>query len=260
MFQRNVKKIIFKYVQKGMFLYAKKIICCSVYARGLLREAFGIDKNVYYLHVPFISIKHDKKAQKKQSLSKENKSDLIFLSPSRIEPRKGIHLLIEAIRFLKIGKNKKITVYIIGPLHNRAHTYFIRIYNAISSINQNIHVFFRNEITDKNQLYRYYLSADAVLMPSINLETLGMVTLEALSLGIPVLGMPTSATKEVLSQIDKRLIANEITPSALARRMEWFTRLSPKSRSILRQKCLYYTRKFHSPKKTLADFQKIFPV
>ena len=48
----------------------------------------------------------------------------------------------------------------------------------------------------------YYRAADAFILPTLELEGFGLVTLEALACGTPVLGTPIGGTKEILGMFD----------------------------------------------------------
>jgi len=65
-------------------------------------------------------------------------------------------------------------------------------------------------------LPKYYQAADLVLMPTYQLEGFGLVTIEALACGAPVLGTPVGAIPEVLARVDPALVAGGIDDVALA--------------------------------------------
>lgn len=58
----------------------------------------------------------------------------------------------------------------------------------------------------EDDLPAYYQAADLVIMPTLMLEGFGLVTVEALACGTPVLGTQAGATPEILGAIDPRLI------------------------------------------------------
>ena len=107
-------------------------------------------------------------------------------------------------------------------------------------------------------MHKYLKTADAVLMPSVDLETLGMVTLESLSFGTPVIGVPSGATSEILEKVNPKLMAGFADGKALAKTIHWFISLSRHEKEELSRSSVKYAGTFHDPEKTLAEFNKIF--
>lgn len=70
------------------------------------------------------------------------------------------------------------------------------------------------------QLARYYQAADLVVMPSLQLEGFGLVTVEAMACGTPVLGTPVGAIPEILNQVDPILVAEGADSRSLADALE----------------------------------------
>ncbi len=68
----------------------------------------------------------------------------------------------------------------------------------------------------EERLPHYYQAADLVLMPTHELEGFGLVTVEALACGTPVLGTPVGAIPEVLGKVDPGLIASGTDCASLA--------------------------------------------
>ena len=62
----------------------------------------------------------------------------------------------------------------------------------------------------------YYKAADVTIVPSVDFETLGLVTLESLSCGTPVIGFDKGATSDILKRIDKRLIIPQVTAKSVS--------------------------------------------
>jgi glycosyltransferase involved in cell wall biosynthesis len=60
-----------------------------------------------------------------------------------------------------------------------------------------------------------YASADLFVLPTLTLEGFGLVTVEALACGTPVIGTPVGATPEILTLLDPRLVAADTTPTGL---------------------------------------------
>jgi glycosyltransferase involved in cell wall biosynthesis len=69
---------------------------------------------------------------------------------------------------------------------------------------------------DDGLLPEYYAASDLFVLPTISLEGFGMVTLEALSCGRPVLGTNAGATPEILKGLDEDLILERVDPEHIA--------------------------------------------
>ncbi|MDF0667322.1 MAG: glycosyltransferase family 4 protein [Nitrospira sp.] len=72
----------------------------------------------------------------------------------------------------------------------------------------------------ESRLGQYYQAADLVLMPSLQLEGFGLVMVEAMACGTPVLGTPIGAIPEILNQVDPILIAEGVDGRSIARALE----------------------------------------
>jgi glycosyltransferase involved in cell wall biosynthesis len=72
----------------------------------------------------------------------------------------------------------------------------------------------------ESQLGDYYQASDLVVMPSLQLEGFGLVMVEALACGTPVLGTPVGAIPEVLNQVDPILVAQGTDGRSIAQALE----------------------------------------
>ncbi len=98
----------------------------------------------------------------------------------------------------------------------------------------------------ESQLSTYYQASDLVLMPSLQLEGFGLVMVEALACGIPVLGTPVGAIPEILNQVDPILVAEGVDERSIARALERVlgrlqdaeeaTRLANKGRTLIERR------------------------
>jgi glycosyltransferase involved in cell wall biosynthesis len=88
-------------------------------------------------------------------------------------------------------------------------------------------------------LAAYYGAADASVVPTRALEGFGLVTLESLACGTPVIGTPVGATPEVLGALDPALLAEAPTSEALARAI--LALLARTDRDALAARCRAHT-------------------
>jgi glycosyltransferase involved in cell wall biosynthesis len=97
---------------------------------------------------------------------------------------------------------------------------------------------FTGFVSDED-LVRYYQAADLFVLPTLAFEGFGMVTLEALACGTPVLGTPAGATPEILLPLAPQLVLDGTEPLSIQRglvmMLEWLT--DPEEAVKLRRRC-----------------------
>jgi glycosyltransferase involved in cell wall biosynthesis len=134
---------------------------------------------------------------------------LLLLSVRRLVPRMGLSNLLTAMpRILRELPTSLLLIGGKGP-EKRA------LEGLTHSLKLDEHVRFLDFIPE-SELPKFYQAADAFVLPSTELEGFGLVTLEALASGLPVIGTPTGATPEILGQLNPQLLAKGIGPDALA--------------------------------------------
>jgi len=112
--------------------------------------------------------------------------------PGRIDPQKGQKLLLSAIKEIKEGN---IHILLMGDITKEEGNVYENEIMSIIKINsweKKVHL--RGH---QNDMSNFYSSIDCMVMASKS-ETFGMVTLEAISYGIPVIGSNAGGTPELL--------------------------------------------------------------
>lgn len=133
----------------------------------------------------------------------------IILTVRRIVSRMGLENLIEAMRIV-LQKHQAVLViggtgYLKSQLEALVYKYGLEEYIKLVG-----------HIPD-DQLSLYYQAADLFVLPSLSCEGFGLVTLEALSSGVPVLGRAVGGTIEILEKLDPSLLVFEGEADALAK-------------------------------------------
>lgn len=118
------------------------------------------------------------------------KNDMVFLYVGRIEPLKGIDTLIKAISCMNYQREvDHASLVIIGGNPNdtpqQMGAEMVRLRELCSDLCLDKTVLFVGK-KDQSFLQYYYSSADALVMPS-HYESFGMVALEAMACGTPVI-------------------------------------------------------------------------
>jgi glycosyltransferase involved in cell wall biosynthesis len=123
-------------------------------------------------------------------------------------PHKGVHLCIQAFRELSGGQAE---LHVWGSSEDRAYVSALE-----SSAADAGHIHFHGAFaeTEKAALLR---SLDVLLMPSIGLESFGLVAREAMEQGVPVLASRRGALPELLTEGKGGDLFDPADPSDLAR-------------------------------------------
>jgi glycosyltransferase involved in cell wall biosynthesis/SAM-dependent methyltransferase len=139
----------------------------------------------------------------------------VLLTVRNLEPRMGLDTLLEALDSVR-RRRPDVLLLVGGAGSQRA-----RLEAIIARLGLAGHVRLLGFVPDAD-LPRYYGGADAFLLPTRELEGFGLVTVEALACGTPVLGTPVGATPELLAALDPSLIFRAMTPECMADDLERF--------------------------------------
>ena len=138
-----------------------------------------------------------------------DESALVMLTVRRLVSRMGLDNLLSAMALLKPGFPKiKLLIGGVGGLRDRLEA--MSVEKGLGDT-----VTFLGSVPDAD-LPAYYQAADLFVLPTLELEGFGLVTLEALACGTPVVGTPAGATPEILGPLDPRLIARDVSGEAIA--------------------------------------------
>jgi len=121
----------------------------------------------------------------------------------RICPEKGLEYLIKASEILKI-KNINHLIKIAGNTKDSRFQNYINKLKKMSKSNQNI--FFLGNINEKDK-EDFYRNIDVLVLPSVNsFEAFGIVQLEAMSFGTPVISSNLRGVRTVINNTGNGLI------------------------------------------------------
>ncbi len=144
-----------------------------------------------------------------------DEDESIILYVGRFDPIKGIDRLLEAVAHLKHLKRKRLVI--IGGDGPGAPEYQnLQRLSAQFGIQESVHFVGRVE---QDQLPPYYGAADVVVVPS-HYESFGLVGLESLACGTPVVSTPVGAMADILAEGKTGYVAADADPRGLADRIE----------------------------------------
>ena len=171
-----------------------KVVCVS----KTMAEQFKNPKNILAIYNGFEIPKVQTKATITDDLqNKLNNANLILGCTSRIRLiRKGQEYLIEAIGILTKKTGKNIQAVLIGDYVPGYESQKDYIHNLISKYDLEDRIHFLGHLKDPLPYYRLF---DVFVLPSGEPEPFGGVIMEAMSMGLPVIGSNAGGTTEQIA-------------------------------------------------------------
>jgi len=195
------------------------VIADSQYTRTLLGQLHGAWAKEKTKVIPgWVDPDHFKIAPDRQILKAKlgwPREVPVFFTLRRLVPRMGIDLLLRSLREVHDqGLDFRLVIGGEGPLRPKleALTKTLGLSDRVRFLG----------LVPEGDLPALYAAADAFLLPSTVLECFGLIVLESLACGRPVLATPVGAIPEVLGRFEPAWIAEEATATALARRIAGF--------------------------------------
>lgn len=177
----------------------------------------------------------------------------VLLTVRNLVPRMGLdHLVLAMKDVVKRIPQALLVIGGDGPLRDK-------LLAQISSLGLEGHIRMAGFITEE-ALVGYYRMANLFVLPSRDQEGFGMVTLEALACGVPVLGTPVGGTKEIIARWDKHFLLDDGRPETIAqgiigchRRLEAFGT----NAAVLSGRCREFAERHYSWDRNIADLEAI---
>ena len=160
------------------------------------------------------------------------------------------------LKSIALHKDKKANIHLViggeGPDRNRLES-LICNYGLKDDVTM-------TGFIPAEQLPKYYGAADFFVLPTRELEGFGLVTVESLACGTPVMGTPVGGTREILSGFDPQFLFKDTTPEAMAEGVAWAMDnwLNDKERyTRLRGRCRKYAEKNYSSQRHVDQLKSI---
>jgi glycosyltransferase involved in cell wall biosynthesis/SAM-dependent methyltransferase len=176
----------------------------------------------------------------------------LLLTVRNLEARMGLDVLIRAMALLR-RRIPGVTLLICGEGNLRGD-----LESLSASLDLQRHIRFLGHIPEAD-LSRYYQAADAFVLPTRALEGFGLITVESLASGTPVLGTHVGATPEILLPLDPLLLFREVTPEAMADGLARFVETNqrdPVASQSLRQACRRHAELYYCWDRSVARLEE----
>ena len=185
----NLKNKYVQYLGSNLYSKADKVLVVSKSLKTILFNEFGVDSVVVHNMVG-VEFKYNKFQHKDDYFQ--------FVSVGSLIHRKGFDLLIEA--FFKSGlTNKNVNVVIIGEGEER-----FKFQNLIQSkgLAEKIQLV---GAKNKKEIIEILQQSNVFVLPSRN-ETFGVVYIEAMMVGLPVIATACGGPEEFVKETDGLVI------------------------------------------------------
>ncbi|MBN1551178.1 glycosyltransferase family 4 protein [bacterium] len=178
---------------------ASTIICSSTYVKRMIQNVPGFEKRLSVLPIGFDS-------HFSQPTEKSSKGPLKILCIANGGILKGFGYLARAVK--NFGSNLQTRV--VGELTVSQ--------TAKSDLSENLELF---GSVPRTEIAGHYEWADVFVLPSLS-ETFGLVILEAMSYGLPVITTDHTAGPDIIRQEGDGYIVPAGDSEAIAEKLEWF--------------------------------------
>ena len=224
---------------------ADKILVLSDYSRGLLvgdhpRAASKVHLLSGGVDTDAFSPADQGAARARLSIRTNRR---LLVTVRRLEPRMGIEVLLRALSRLP----DTIDLAVVGE--GELAPELRRLAKQLGIADR---VRFVGRVSEP-ELVDWYRAADLFVLPTIAYEGFGLVTVEALASGTPVVGTPIGATPELLTPLDPRLVASGPDEEALANAVSAALEFSD---SGLRARCRRYVCERFSWESVVASWEE----
>jgi glycosyltransferase involved in cell wall biosynthesis/SAM-dependent methyltransferase len=198
-------------LERGCLRRAGRIQVLSDYSAGQLWQLYGIGVD-RLLKIPGgADLRRFRPADDRAGVRAQlglPKEAPLLLTVRNLEVRTGVDTLLRAMpRVLARREDAQLLIAGAGSLRAELEA-------LAGSLGIAAQVRFLGFVPDA-ELPLYYQAADCFVLPTRELEGFGLVTVEALACGTPVLGTPIGATPELLDPLDPTLVFGAATSEAI---------------------------------------------
>ena len=151
----------------------------------------------------------------KFSFNSQNRENKLILFVGRFERRKGIHVLLNSLSFLKTP----VTLVIIGPHSN--DEYSKEVISQIKAENKKgKHNITYLGFVNLDDLVKWLQKASIFVCPSLS-ESFGIVNVEAMSCGTPVIASDIEGIRDIIESGKNGILAPPNDPIKLAEAIQY---------------------------------------
>ena len=240
---RTMGSALLGWMESRVIAQASEVLILSEYSRGELRRHHERNVASVRLIQGGVDTQFFRPSGNKERVRQELGLPLegpLLVTVRNLVPRMGLDVLIRAMAAVTSAQ-PEVTLAIggQGPLREELE-------QLATSLGVQSRVRFLGFVEDE-QLPHLLGSADLFVLPTVSMEGFGLVTVEALACGTPVVGTSVGATPEILTSLDEGLLVDDLQPSTLSKkiieRLEAIAK-DPDQAARFRRSCRAYAEKY----------------
>jgi glycosyltransferase involved in cell wall biosynthesis len=236
---------------------SENIISLSEFTEYKLRDVYSIPKNKIKKIPGGVDLNRFKPVKDKLAIKKRLKiptDKIILFCVRNFVRRMGLENLIEALKI--VIRNAPDICLILGGEGSLKH----ELVALTRKLDLNEYIKFAGFIPDK-LLPDYYGMADLFILPTKELEGFGLVTLEAMASGLPVVGTPIGGTMEILGNFDSTFLFKGTDPQSIANLIiEKYNLIkkNPQKWKDISHRCRDFVERNYSWEKNIDTLEELF--
>ena len=205
---------LMSFVERFVINRCRSILVLSEFSKGQLKEIHGVSPEKVSvipggLDIGFFSPSDKTAARERLKIPEDSK---ILFTVRRLDPRMGLDVLLRAFKIVA-AKVKGVRLLIGGTGPSISVLIKLRDELGLTDL-----VDFLGHVSEADLPY-YYRAADISVLPSRVLEGFGLMTIESLSCGTPVVGTPVGSTTEILGKFEEKLLFKDSNADSMAEKI-----------------------------------------
>ena len=199
-------------IERYCLKQSTRIMVLSEYMRQKIVDIYDLPNDTIVVNPGGVDLAYfqppqDREAMKRRLGFPDGKIHLLTIR--NLEPRMGLDNLLKSIHILK-KKHLGIHLVMGGEGTERRN-----LENLVGQYGMSEEVTMTGFIPSET-MPDFYGAADFFVLPTRKLEGFGLVTVESMACGTPVLGTPVGGTKEILSNFDSQFLFKDCSPEAIS--------------------------------------------
>ena len=205
---------LMSFVERFVINRCRSILVLSEFSKGQLKEIHGVSPEKVSvipggLDIGFFSPSDKTAARERLKIPEDSK---ILFTVRRLDPRMGLDVLLRAFKIVA-AKVKGVRLLIGGTGPSISVLIKLRDELGLTDL-----VDFLGHVSEADLPY-YYRAADISVLPSRVLEGFGLMTIESLSCGTPVVGTPVGSPPEILGKFEEKLLFKDSNADSMAEKI-----------------------------------------